>query len=471
MSLRTSYSFLSFFFLLTLISCEDPTDIGLNLPGQNQLGTHFERFPAQAATVIHPDSILAFQNEPIAIGKVTDGEFGTITPTHYTEIGLNGTNISFNASNNQSDSLVLVMAYTGYYYGDTTANITVNVLELDESFQENKTYFINSTLKTKGTILGSKTFKPRFNRIKKEVTKDGTKTVVEFSRLLRIPLAKSFGDALVGKTFSTQEDLKAFWKGIAITAASSSATGSIAGFSTFPDSAGIQQANIAGINLYFTDTNGKKQKKNFSFSGTFFNGVEVSRTGDLATLDKPNKELPGQQSNNTAFIQANTGVKTKLTFPNLQDFKNGKGNIYINYAELVIPVKPGTVNANGKVTPAPPSILLYQGTPGNRVVKTTGGTAIAIQTGNSPVNNLTTPAVGLFNKDSLHYKVNITSYVQAVIDQKKPNNGILLTPTPEDKVSALGAGLSYPGTLSLNRALLDATDKKIALRIYYSELK
>jgi len=465
MSLRTSYIYLSFFFLLTLISCEKPSDIGLNLPGQNQLGTHFEKQYSQASTVIHPDSILAFQNEPIAIGKVSDGEFGTITGTHYTEIGLNGTNISFPHAANPDDSLVLVLAYTGYYYGDTTSNITVDVLKLDENFQENKTYFITDKLKT-DAVLGSKTFKPRFNRIHKEVTVNGEKKTAEFSRLLRIPLDKNFADALLLKSFNTQEDFRAYWNGIAITASSSSPAGSIVGFSTFPDSAGTQQAKVAGINLYYTDANGKRQKYNFSFSGTYYNGVEATRQGALATLDKPNKELSGQQTNNTTFIQANTGIKTKLIFPDLGNFKNGKGNIFINHAELVIPVKAGTINANNKVTPAPPAILLYESTLGNRVVKTTGGTAIAVQAGNAPVFNLTTPAVGIFNKDSLHYKINITSYVQAIIDQKKANNGILITPIPEDKLSAAGAGMAYPGTLSLNRALLDATDKKIGLRIY-----
>lgn len=468
MSLRTSYLYLSLFSLITLFSCEDPSDIGLNLPGQNQLGTHFEKQQVAASTVIHPDSILAFQNEPIAVGKVSDGELGTIIATHYTEIGLNGNGakVDFNVpAGRPADSLVLILAYAGtkesggFYYGDKTVAIKLNVLKLTDNFKDDTTYFINSKIRT-GDQLGTITFTPKPNR-----TSDNE------NQLLRIPLDQNFANALLQKSFTTQEEFKAFWKGIAITADPSSNAGSIVGFTTLPDSAGVQKAKVAGINLYYTDASGNKQMHNFSFGGKYFNGVQVTRQGALATLDKPNKELSSAQTNDVTYIQANTGVKTRLTFPNLAEFKTGKGNVYINHAELFLPVKAGTIDANNKITPAPPAVLLYESTTGNRIVKTSGNVAIPIQAGNAPVFNLTTPAVGIFNKDSSHYKINITSYIQALVDKRKANNGIIITPTPEDKFSAVGANLSYPGTLSLNRALIDAANNKIKLRIYYSELK
>lgn len=471
MSLRTSRVYLSFFLLLALVSCEKPTDIGLDLPGQNQLGTHFATQPALAATVIQSDSILAFKNEPIVVGKVTDGLLGTIASTHYTEIGLNGTNVRFDIpAGGQADSMVLVLAYysnlnvqgkPGYYYGDTTTTIKLNVLKLTENFKDDRSYFINSSLTTDATPLGSITFKPTRNRAKKDI-----------SRTLHIPLDINLANDLLTRTFATQDEFRNFWKGIAITPDAGSNAGSLVGLTTLPDSAGTLQGRVAGINLYYKDKAGKQQKHNFSFSGTqYFNGLEINRQGQLATLDKPNKELASAQTNNLTFVQENTGVKTRLTFPGLENFKTDKGNIFVNYAELIIPVKPNTFNAKNPVTPLPSTIFLYENNANFRIPRTTGGTAIAVQAGNAPAFNITNPAIGRYNSDSLYYSVNITSYVQAVIDKQKANSGIIVTPTPEDRASASAASLAYPGTLSLRRALIDAADKKIGLRIYYSELK
>ena len=442
MSLRTSRVYLPFFFLLALISCENPTDIGLNLPGQNQLGTHFETQPALASTVIQPDSILAFKNEPIVVGKVTDGLLGTISATHYTEIGLNGTNISFSPGTTPNAKLELVLGYTGYYYGDTTVSIKLNVFQLSQNFQEDKTYFINDKVLTEPSPIGSITFKPQSHRLNSE------------SRLITIPLDQNLATQLLGRSFATQEDFRNFWRGIAITPDPSSAAGSLVGFTTLPDSAGVSKPKgTAGINLTYTDADGKVQTHNFSFSGAhYFNGIEVTRQGALTALDKPNKELASTQTNNVTYIQANSGVKTRLTFPGLENFKENKGNIFINHAELIIPVKPNSFNAKNPVTPVPQTIFLYEINDNFRIPRTTGGTAFAVQAGNSPA-------------------FNITSYVQAIIDKRKVNNGILVTPTAEDQLSARTANLSFPGTLNLRRALIDAADKNIGLRIYYSELK
>src|SRR5688572_12074053 len=161
MSLRTNSFFLSLLLLLTLVSCEKPSDIGLGLQGENNLvGTTLEKTKVEASTVVQPDSIVAFKNKPVLVGKAIDGDFGTLTAGHYSEIFLNGTSVSFDINpNTQADSMVLVLAYNGYYYGDTTATMTVNVLKLEENFQDNQTYFTNSSLQT-GDVLGSLTFKP-----------------------------------------------------------------------------------------------------------------------------------------------------------------------------------------------------------------------------------------------------------------------------------------------------------------------
>lgn len=464
MSLQTSRIYVLFLSLLSLVSCEKPSDIGLDLQGSNTLGTSFERAQVSAATIVEPDSILAFKGNPIVVGKATDGDLGTITAAHYTRIGLNGTNVSFNSATNSADSVVLVMAYTGYYYGDTTTNITLEVHRLAEGFEDAKTYFSTTTMATGGQ-LGSVTFKPRHNR----VTRNGK----EFSRLLRIKLDQAFASELMGKSgkteFSTQDAFRNYLKGIVIKPSQNSAAGSIIGLNTLPDSAGNLLGKVAGMNLYFKDQAGKTQYHNFTFSGdSYFNGINAERQGKLDI--NPGTEVPAAETGNVTFIQENTGVKTRITFPGLENFNSGKGKVFINYAELVLPVKPGTINANGKVSKPASHVLLYESTAKKRVAKTSAGVAFAVQRGEAPALGITRPLRALYNADSAFYKADITSYVQALVDKQKANNGIIVSPLAEDAYTATAAGLSFPGTISVNRSIISTAGKGIQLRIYYSTL-
>ncbi|MBK0403499.1 DUF4270 family protein [Adhaeribacter sp. BT258] len=468
MSLRTKSLYLSFFFLLTLVSCEKPSDIGLGLQGENNLlGTTFEKMNVAAGTVVQPDSIVAFKNNPILIGKATDGEFGTISAAHYTEVDLNGTGVSFDiAPNTEADSMVLVLAYTGYYYGDTTVAMQVNVLKLDENFKDAQTYFTTSTIPG-NTVLGTTTFKPRYHRTKNNKGTPG-------SRLLRIKLDRNFASQVLTKSgqndLSTQEEFRKFWPGIAIIPAPNSAAGSLVGFFTKPDTAGTPVLRVAGINLYYKDKNGAPKFHNFSLSGKYyFNTLKAEGPGKLPALAK-GQELKSTDSNNEVYIQEYTGVKTLITFPEIETFKNGKGNIYINYAELVIPVKAGTINPSGKVAKAPESIILYESTKNKRVAKTTAGVSYTVQRGDASAFGISRPVRALYAADSNFYKADITSYAQALFDGKKANNGIIVSPIAEDAFTATASGLTFPGTITANRAIIDAGPGKIKLRIYYSQL-
>ena len=464
MRLRISTVLPLFFFLLTLASCENPSDIGLNLQGHT-LGTSFEKSQVTASTILAPDSILSFRAAPILVGKVNDGEFGTLTAGHYTRIGLNGTNVSFDPATNPQDSAVLVLAYTGYYYGDTTTAIKVNVHRLAEDFREDKSYFTTDQLNT-SDLLGSLTFKPKKNR----TTRNGA----EFSRLLRIPLSKAFADELLSKSgqtaLSTQQEFQKYFKGIAITADPSSGAGSIVGFTTFPDSAGTQLGNVAGLRLYFKDKAGAQQVHTFSFNGeAYFTGLKATRQGTKLASLVPGQELSSTETGNVTYIQENTGVKTRLIFPGIENFQQGKGQVYINYAELILPVNNTT--ASGKVTNPAEAIFLYESSPGKKVARTPGGNVYTIQRGDASAFGVTKPIRVLYNSDSAFYKADITSYVQALIEKKKTNNGIIVSPVAEDYQTATLAGLSsFPGTVTANRSVISTSGKGVQLRIYYSKL-
>lgn len=470
MSLQTNRISLLFLFLLTLVSCEEPSDIGLNLSGQNLLGTSYDKSRAiSASTITQPDSIFAFKSNPILVGQATDGELGEVAAAQYTEIGLNSTALALSG---KADSMVLVMAYNGYYYGDTTANLTVNVHRLSENFKDDQTYYTTTTIPAPDR-LGHLEFKPKYHRTSRS-PQSGKVQPASFSRVVRIPLNDPAGIALANDLVSgnrvsdlaSQESFRQYWKGVVI-----SATGkSVVGFNTFPDSAGTPLGRVAGINLYFKDQNNVPMFHNFSFSGTYYyNGITATRTGALNL--KRGEEVLSTQTGNVTYIQENTGVKTRLTFPNLAELKTQQGNIYVNHAELILPVKNGTINANGKISKAPDAIFLYESTPGKRVSKTTGGVSNTVQSGNSSAFGITSPNRAVYVADSGFYKANVTSYIQALLEDRKPNNGIIVSPQAEDSFTqraALGSAAGFPGTVSVNRAQLEPA--KMQLRIYYTKI-
>ncbi|GAB3194824.1 hypothetical protein ABID22_000090 [Pontibacter aydingkolensis] len=453
--------FLLFFFsIATLASCDDPTDIGIDLQDENQIGTDFtDTITINTGTVLLTDSILSFKTTPAQAGILSDPVLGTLKATTYTEVALNGSDLSF-GENPQVDSLVLTLDYS-FIYGNKTQPLKLNVFRLTEGFQEKASYFTSTTLAKEATPLGSATLVPLLYEKKKQFDVDSTAA----KRLVKIKLPQSLIDEFVAQSgqspLKSQDNFEAFFKGLAI--APEGAPSSILALNLAADSSKI-------VMHYRNGTNKKKHIFRFAQSPavSYFTNFEGNRAGTVVeSLNQAGDFLPATEENGKeSYIQNNTQLVTKLTLPYLQKFKEATGSIIINRAELILPIKANSTS----VLPAPPQLVAYQTNSTNRILKDVNGSAIAVQqNGVGQLNGTNFPAALFYDAKRSRYTLNITSYFQAMLLDKKPNTGLLLATATV--VPSQGGNSITPEIRPYRTIITNTDNNKVQLVVYYSKLK
>ncbi|MFD2246674.1 DUF4270 family protein [Pontibacter ruber] len=466
MNLAARRLFLFFFSFAALTACDDPSDIGLELQDKNQIGTDYtDTLTVNTGTVLLNDSILSFNQSVAEVGRYADPVLGTVSATTFTEVGLGGSNLNF-GENPVAQSLELTLDY-GFKYGDTLQDMTVSAHRLTEKYDDKKSYFTNTELAYESTPLGTQTFRPLREKVV-EKDKDGKDVTVTRTRLVKINLGQALANELIAQSgkdpLKTQQNFINLLNGLAIVASEGS-TGSLIGLNLASDSTKITLTYRSGAEQ-------KVQKHVFTFDGSNVRNstlVKADRTGtSVAELTK-GMYIPSSQTGGDSYVQATTQLLTKLTFPYLNKLKEQNGtNIIVNRAELILPVKGSSTSNN---LPTPPQMVLYQTNNSNRILKNNTGVPLSVQQeGASTMNTTQIPVVVTKDAKKDYYSVNITSYVQAMLLDKKPNDGLLLAPAV---VSSAQNGTRQIQTEPRSyRAIFSNTDaNRVKLLLYYSKIK
>ncbi|AMM50940.1 hypothetical protein TH61_06730 [Rufibacter sp. DG15C] len=458
---------------LFFFSCEDPTGVGLELqePG-SQIGTKFSDTTAVlASTVLLKDSIFTLGATSALVGQINDGTFGKVTARTFGELTLVGGNDTI-SKGSTLDSLVLSLDYS-YAYGDAVypkenANmrslVTWNIYPLTQGFSDKTTYFTTSELAyNTNSLLATSTFRP----MPTDTIAGGVPVLAKFrldEQSTGRALALSILDKAETVTLTKQDEFLNFFKGIAIVP--SGDTKSMLGI--------LPPSPRSNLTLHFKDKNGKAKKYVFRFSSRYFNQISADREGSyLAGFTSYGQMKPSGQTGNSTFLQSGTGLVTKLTFPNLENFRktvtNETQELVVNKAELVIPILASAL-ADTTIYPLPSTITVVEATSNNLIGRTQGFPNVLVAEG---VSN---PATLTYDKALKAYVVNVTSYIQNVLYNKRKNNGIILLPS---NVSTTVSTPAFNGQ-QINRAILEAnpyspsesnTNRRPRLRIYYSTVQ
>lgn len=472
------------FTLLTIISCENPA-IDIGLQEDNPLNTTFtDTISVKASTVLVNDSILALQKSNLYVGSYFDNTFGKITSKAFLEIGLESgtTGSTFTGAPNATvDSVVLALDYDEYY-GDTTQDLTLQVHRLTQGFDERTTYFTNTNLPAESNPLGTKTFKPRPRKTleveRKERNAAGEVTSIKKikrSYPVRIRLVNSFATEVISKsgtsTLTNGQDFLKFLPGLAISASSNAK--SIVGFNL---KSAADSTYLTYMTIYYK-SDGKPYKYNFIVNpGNFqFSQVSADRTGSkLANLRQSGDSVSSTATNNEVYLQESVGVKTKITFPHIHKIRAKLGDVAINRAELIIPVKTTADN-----TPSP-FLYLFETNKRNKILRYNGSPKGLSSDGGGNLFNYMSPAVLPYLATNKTYSLNVTSYIQALIFGtqsadtrgfiRKPNKSLLLSPASfmvQPGTAAAGNDALSLQTLQQTVLSMDPSNR-IKLRIFYS---
>jgi uncharacterized protein DUF4270 len=305
--------------IVFIYGCKEPDNVGLEvLPKSDLSSLNFSDTFTLQTSVVREDSVPASGNSANLVGVINDNLFGISRASFYTQVWLSSFNVNF-GSGAICDSVILTLAYSGYY-GDTTTAHNFEVYRLNENILTDTVYYSNRTFSAPD-LLGSLST----SDIRPTDSIDGK------APHLRIPLDKNIlGPAFLNPSssavYESNSAFKEYFKGIYVKDASSPSTGGCILYFALKDT-------MSKITLYY----------NSGSSFTFpFPGVTAPEKinhfeHDYSTAIFGNNFNDPDFGKNLSYVQSMAGIKTKIGFPFLNDLVKS-GNISINKAELVITI-------------------------------------------------------------------------------------------------------------------------------------
>ncbi len=429
---------------LFLASCDTPKEIGDDLFSVEVGLNYSDTLTVNSSTVLI-DSIYTGSPSTFLVGSYNHPALGLAESAVYTQVSSIDT--LFAKSTSVFDSLTMRLAYAGYQ-GDTTKTQTLNVYRLLDSLSRGTDYFASSSIRTDGAILGRHTFAPRPIR-----TRAMNGDSIRYDTL-RFRMSDSFGRELLSKYAETTvaaggKGFRDFFPGLLFKANTTSA-GALIGFNP----------GYSRMTLYFHnpgDTTKYNMDYYFSLSNALypellarFNQIKSTKSGALAALQSPGDIVSSTATSGLTYIQAGTGVATKVEFPYLQSLK-GNRNVAVNKAELVLTAAD---NIDLQQTIGQLSIVETNAT--NRTLRNSYGLKYLLSEGGSSV------LTAAIDPGAKTYTFNVTTAIQSILVGKQANSGWLITPA----LTANSAGNTRIINESARFVPLQAM--KARLKIYYS---
>lgn len=385
------------FFILVVISiliiqaCTEPKDVGIEVQPQGDLLNilHIDTTTLVAFTKAE-DSVITDEILYNLLGNYNDPVFGKVSASFYTQIRLSGNNMDF-GNNPVCDSIILTLAYKGFY-GDSTSAVTIKVHELLNSIYLDSSYHSKRNIPYNPTNIAQNV--AYYHNPSDSVTINGVKLAPH----LRVRLNSSFGNQLINAGSANLENNTAFtqfMKGLYVTTAENVTGGGIAYFDLI--------SAFSQVVLYY---------HNDSQDGLSFNFVidqYAARFNTFNHYDFQNAVAPLKQqisgdystADSVLFVQAMGGTKVLVKFPYINEYIK-YNHIAINEAVLIMPIDNYDLSVGA--FPLPPKML---------IVRETASSNIAFlpdyYEGESFYG-------GVYDASKKEYRFRITKYLQGLIN-------------------------------------------------------
>ena len=409
--------------VLLLASCTRPEDgTGLDLiPGEDLLfANQTDTFTLDVTTEV-TDSVFLDERATMLLGNMLDPVFGQTRAAIYTQFSPLTLNPNF-PTNYAVDSVVLSLSYFGNVWG-TQAAQTFRVLEVSEGIYLDSAYTRTKHFSTAGGTLVDETAPIAWRGVKLDPDNDVPVGIDTLSPQLRIRLKKALGERLLTAdptVLSSTTNFKDYFKGLYI-------------FS--PDYNGgicdIDPLNSnTKIRIYYRDFTDTETDTTFydlvvTSGEARVNNVTRDYTGTALEGLTPNQPYEGDEY---CYTETVGGTRVKIHIPHLKELNKLSGRI-INRAELLIPYKDDETYVR-------PSFVFGQ-------YRNTSRKLISIPDYASGV----IAASGVAQSDPDRYKINISRYVQFILNGSIANDTLYLIGL-ESGISPKRAylhGPQYPG--------------------------
>ncbi len=386
-----------------------------------------DTFTVELSTVIM-DSLYTSGTGILFAGNYEDSTFGKVTCNSYFQIGL--PSIGDMSINDVYDSIVLIMQYSGYSYGDTTQPVRISAHLLDENLEtdEDGNLYNCSLIDYDEEIIGTTHFIPHPDSLDS----------------IRIRLDDAIGTDLFEKCMNNDETVTLessflnYIKGIAIIADENEGN-SIIGFKA-------GEGEIV-LRLYTHRIAETYEEIPYDFvlyeeEKQFNQIIHDFSMCPLENLRNRKEDLPFTETGNRTYVQGGTGLMTKIQFPYLEELMFFERGIIMNVQLILVPDKESYFDFD-----LPEYLVFYETNKNNNfgnVLSDDYGYAL------TPVFTLDE----MFHEET-SYSFNITSFIKNEFadDYFDIEHGLLLS-LPTDELLS-----------TFERLVLDPEETK--LRLYY----
>jgi hypothetical protein len=415
------------------------------------------------------DSLMTGASSRLLVGQFTDPYLGKMHGTAFVQFGTNsggGTGALTLPANAVYDSLGLALRYDGYYYGDTTKVLNVDVHELtsDLTLKADLTpipaiYNYHATPYISKPVGSAKIYPRPRPRIEAGTLGDGTRRLEVRVKISDV-LGKKIFDAVKANKITSNAQWIELLKGFAVKALSEN--NSVVGFT---------QGNTA-LRLYYHTPGALEGIARDSVSVNLsanYNQTLGDRTGTVLS-GLPNtfrSSLPSAQTGNMSFVQAGTGIMTRMDFPGLGEYKY-LDYTFANSARIIVEPLRGSFS---KQLFLPPALFAYLCDKNNDYV----------YSGGSPVSGLTgmasAPLTNDFLNDRQYYTLDVTEFIRNNFQNESLQKyGLLLrtsSPIPtSNNFNMLDGNTEF--SKSFDRLVLGDQKNpkgKVKLEVYYTLVK
>ena len=413
MNLRLVFIFICSLFVFT--SCKKQSD-NLFLANEGTLGFDGYSFTESLdmlTSTVREDSLKSDSLSHNLIGVINDAEFGRYEASSFFQFKL--PQVDKVISSQTLDSVVLFIQYTSSiaYYGDLNSELSFKVYELSESMNSTVTHS-NQTYTYNPTPVGSFTGKVKLTD-SLQITELGKR--VKVSPGISIKLSAAMAQKLFNASatdLKSSDNFLQYFKGLAIVPDQTPSIGSGV----------IAAVNLRGaftkLRIYYNDS----LQSDFTVIDNAKRFTQYKVTGQSNNI-KNQKSASSSANFDTTFVQAMTGAKTKIQFPNLFSIiTSSSKKISIGKAEIIIRPVAGSFN---NFFTLPTRLLLLHPDPTTNL--------------NAGIIDLIEPFYGgKYNSITNEYHFNITRHIQSIftdyqLNGKNSNNGLFIVAPSDNPIA------------------------------------
>lgn len=394
--------------LIFLLSCTEEdlvVSLGDNFINSQTTISLIDSISVQIST-FKIDSLAITGSTFLMAGAYTDSEFGVVTSSAYFQLEMPTAIID---DDEIFDSLVIRLPYSGFSYGDTLQEQTIDVYRILEDIEpkDDELYLYNtSTFGYSENPVGSKSLKPRPN----------------FHNEIEIRLLDELGRELLEllrneeDEISTSSDFLELFKGVVLVPGNEK---------------NVLLSFLADTTVHMelhTHVVAEEKIENiydFPLNNTltYFNNISGNVNGlPLVGLTTQREELKSAELDNKAYLQAGLGLVTRVDFSGISKILEVERYNILYKAELVLKPVPGTYND----VSLPETLVLYNTDKYNNLIS-----EIVDDEGYS------IPAEFYYDEfynESNYYRFDVTAFIHQELSDGfvDPDNGLLIMmPTNE----------------------------------------